>query len=189
MRAPLRAPKIDKIEFSMKKFNFLPFSRNLHLIVKVTSKCIQWSVHEWKYSQCEIFSCWYQEICARSGAREISTTLMYFVWRGFHTSFSEEVFIRFSLKRFLYDFLWSGFYTVKSPPRSKRFVCATFFAFTVHFTNDAFEFDITFWFVYYEPYLSSQSFTHHFIHSVWISSRHWEGIFSTVKIMCSNFLS
>ena len=32
---------------------------------------------------------------------------------------------------------------------SKRFVCATFFAFTVHLTSDAFEFDITFWFVYY----------------------------------------
>eukprot|EP00493_Phyllostaurus_siculus_P020415 UN20740 len=37
----LHAPKIYKIEFSLKKVNFLPFSRNLHLIVKVTSKCIQ----------------------------------------------------------------------------------------------------------------------------------------------------
>ena len=38
---------------------------------------------------------------------------------------------------------------------SKWFGCATFFVFTVHFTNDAFEFNITFWFLYYEP------FSHH----------------------------
>ena len=37
----------------------------------------------------------------------------------------------------------------KIPPRGKWFGCATFFAFTVHLTSDAFEFDIMFWFVYY----------------------------------------
>ena len=89
------------------KVNSLPFSRNLHLIVKVTSKCIQWSVHEWKYSQCEIFSCWYQEICARALVRA--------KFRRHECILFEEVFIRVSLKRFLYNFLWlRGFYTIFS---------------------------------------------------------------------------
>ena len=107
VRAPSRAPTIDEIEFSLKKVNFLPFSSNLHLIVKVTSKCIQWSVHEWKYSQCEMISCWYQEICARALMRAK-------FWRHECILF-EEVFIRVSLKRFLYNFLWlRGFYTIFS---------------------------------------------------------------------------
>ena len=120
MRAPLRAPKIDKIEFSLKKVNFPPFSRNLHLIVKVTSKCIQWSIHEWKYSQCNVkyFHVGIKKFvralwCARNfddiNVFCLKRFLYEFLWRGFYTIFSEEIFIRFSLKRFLHDFLWRGF--------------------------------------------------------------------------------
>ena len=88
MRAPLRAPKIDKIEFSLQKVNFLPFSRDLHLIVKVrllsayNDQFMNENIHNVKYFHVGIKKFVRALWCARD---------------------LDEINI-FSLKRSLYDF-------------------------------------------------------------------------------------
>ena len=86
VRAPSRAPKIDEIEVSLKNVNFRPFSRHVYLIVKVTFKCIQWSVHEWNIHCVKYF---------HVGIKKFVRAL----WRA---RYLDEINI-FSLKRFLYD--------------------------------------------------------------------------------------
>ena len=86
VRAPSRAPKINEIEVSLKNVNFRPFSRHVYLIVKVTFKCIQWSVHEWNIHCVKYF---------HVGIKKFVRAL----WRA---RYLDEINI-FSLKRFSYD--------------------------------------------------------------------------------------
>ena len=87
VRAPSRAPKIDEIEVSLKNVNFRPFSRHVYLIVQVTFTV---SAYNGQFMN-EIFIVWNtfmlvsRNLCARSGARNISTKSIYFLWRDFYT--------------------------------------------------------------------------------------------------------
>ena len=47
------------------------------------------------FTMWNIFMLVSRNLCARSGAREISMTLIHFLWRSSYMIFSEEVFIRF----------------------------------------------------------------------------------------------
>ena len=114
----MRAPKIYKIGFPLKNSIFYHFHVTYiwslkWLLSAYNDQFMNENIHNVKWFHVGIKKFVRALWCARNfddmNVFCLKRFLYEFLWRGFYTIFSEEVFIRFSLKRFLYDFLWRVF--------------------------------------------------------------------------------